>query len=96
MRNTPQLACESCNEFIDEVKQLKHEAAEAKRQPLAQMQAFVTTLQAKLGALQAHAEEIKAYTLPAVAAANVREYTDYPDRKSAAAHDNTLALPSEA
>ncbi len=94
MKNTPQLACESCNEFIAEVKRLKHEAAEAKRQPLAELQAFVTTLQVKLGSLEAHAGEIKAYTLPAVAAAQVREYSDYPDRKSAAAHDNTFALPS--
>lgn len=93
MRNTPQLACESCNEFIAEVKQLKHEAAAAKRLSHAEMQAFVTTLQVKLGSLEAHASEIKAYTLPAVAAANVREYSDQIQARGVpAANDHPLTL----
>ena len=78
MKNNPQQACQSCCEFIEEVKKLKHEAQDAKRLP---------TLS------EALAVEIKAFTLPAVAAAARHDPCDQiPDRQMAAANDPTLTL----
>lgn len=94
MKNNPQQACQSCCEFIEEVKKLKHEAQDAKRLPtLSEAQAWICTVQVKLGALEALAVEIKAFTLPAVAAAARHDPCDQiPDRQMAAANDPTLTL----
>jgi len=68
--NNPQQACASCNEFIAAVNMLKHEAADAKHLPtLKEAQAWICELQVRLGGLETLAQEIKAFTLPAVAAA---------------------------
>lgn len=82
MKTLPQHACESCCAFIQAVRDLKHEVSEKKRLPFEEMQAYLTELQVRLGALESHAAEIKAFTTAAVVASGVRE-EDEPTTREA-------------
>lgn len=93
MKSMPQHACESCNELVATIRQLKHAFQRVKRLPAAEMAAELNALQVQFGSLESQAGELKTFVCVAFATTSVREVpteipVHAPDRTAQA-----LALP---